>query len=167
MDLPGHGTRYGVDELNMRSCVNLVKEVVDKVIEDDDYVIYGFALGGYVAMHYVSQHPENVVYGPCFCAYISGLVLTGCFHSTSQGSQMGIIGIKPLLAVVPPETRWKVILNVDNVSKEDINIAFLNTGFTFRKLDACDHVINTFRTGINNIKANGRTLYSMLNIIQR
>jgi pimeloyl-ACP methyl ester carboxylesterase len=69
MDLPGLGSRKD-EPLTVESAVEAVREIIESQCPEGSAVIYGYSMGGYVAMHFAKKFPE-------LC---TALILGGCMN---------------------------------------------------------------------------------------
>eukprot|EP01102_Stenamoeba_stenopodia_P008342 TRINITY_DN2395_c0_g1_i1.p1 TRINITY_DN2395_c0_g1~~TRINITY_DN2395_c0_g1_i1.p1 ORF type:complete len:368 (-),score=64.09 TRINITY_DN2395_c0_g1_i1:138-1241(-) len=98
-DLPGHGSRYS-ERLTMQSAVHSIADLIEHHTKDKKAIVYGYSLGGYVAMAVAGTVPH-------LC---SGVIVGGA--GTDMADAAG--GIKMMgvyYSIISNETKASLVKN--------------------------------------------------------
>jgi hypothetical protein len=57
LDLPGHGSRID-EKLTSESAIRAISEIIENEVQDKKATIFGYDLGGFVAIQFAKIHPE-------------------------------------------------------------------------------------------------------------
>jgi pimeloyl-ACP methyl ester carboxylesterase len=138
MDFPGHGSRRG-ESLTMLTAVEAVKQVIEAEVPSKKVLLFGYDLGGYVALEFSSTYPE-------MCA---GLVLGGCSNETFGGSVQLLFGaLRTAYLVLPESTLWSLIpSSYSHIPKESFNETILRSGMNYAVWGECAEAMKEPRPG--------------------
>jgi len=127
-DLPGHGSRRN-QILTMETAIQSVKQVIEEAVPQKKVLLFGYDLGGYVAMAFAQSYPE-------MC---SGLVLGACCNETFGGvTQFLFVVLKTAFLVLPESMLWTLIpKGYSHVPREDLNEAILRSGMNYSIWSQC------------------------------
>jgi len=141
MDLPGHGSRRD-EQLSMVGAIEAVRGVIEVEVPSKKVLLFGYDLGGYVALEFSQAYPE-------MCA---GLVLGGCSNETFGGAVQILFGmLKTAYLILPESTLWSLIPSTySHIPKEAFDETVLRSGMNYAVWGECSSTMKEPRPGYWN-----------------
>jgi len=128
IDFPAHGGRMD-EKLTMSAAIQSVTIFIQEKVPAKKALIFGWSLGGYVAMMMGKYAPE-------LCA---GIICGGCARETWSGQTKLFFGIKKVIySSLPEKILWTLIpKNYPHIPRDIIDEAILSVGMNYGVWGQC------------------------------
>jgi len=132
MDLPEHGARID-EKLTAESAVHAVFSIISNQVASQKAFIFGWDLGGYVALRFIKEHAEMCL----------GLILGGAVNETDTASRFIIPSLNSLWSMIPGTVLWEVLPRTyhGSVPRQNFDETLLRSGMNFEGHYHCHEVM--------------------------
>jgi len=135
MDLPGLGSRIN-ERLTLTSAIEAIRDIIDQNCESKTAIIYGYSMGGYLAMHFSGAYPE-------MC---EALILGNCLADMS--SSFSTLGKGLLYSLLSNEQLMKLFPMIHStISPDRLKRAYFTSTLNYEAWNDCIDIAKEPKTG--------------------
>ncbi|KAH3758926.1 alpha/beta fold hydrolase [Pelomyxa schiedti] len=122
-DLPAHGSRLG-EPLTLKTAVDCVAELIRNHAHNSKAIVFGYSMGGYVALGFAKRYPE-------LC---HGLIVGGASSDMSGTAASFMLGsISAVYSILPESLLWKLIpMSFSHIPADILDNGILRCGVDYK-----------------------------------